>query len=214
MILSDGSSYTEGRVEVCFNGSWGTVCDDQWSYQDAQVVCKQLGYPYTGIYNDDVISILRRSTFLSNHRTKFCSQMYAYVLTCRGLYLPFVKSYIEAMALSGAYYGPGNGLIHMANVKCTGDEENLFDCTFIQNHTCQHFKDASVNCTVAECIEGVVNLVGGMNETEGRVEICLGGNWYRVCDSYFSWTYKDAQVVCKQLGYPYSGILMIVFKPL
>ena len=113
------------------------------------------------------------------------------------------------MALSGAYYGPGNGLIHMNNVECTGDEEHLFNCTFIQNHICQHFKDASVNCTVADCIEGAVKLVGGMNETEGQVEICLGGNWYRVCDSYLSWTYKEARVVCKQLGYPYSGMLMI-----
>ena len=50
VILSDGSSYTEGRVEVCFNGSWvHAVYDDQWSYQDAQVVCKQLGYPYSGV---------------------------------------------------------------------------------------------------------------------------------------------------------------------
>ena len=114
------------------------------------------------------------------------------------------------MALSHAYYGPGYGLIHMDNVECTGDEEHLINCTFIQHHKCWHYEDASVNCTVAECTEGAVRLVGGMSETEGQVEFCLGGNWYRVCDSYSS--YQEARVVCKQLGYPFSGILVTVFK--
>ena len=58
--LADGSVPSEGRVEVCINRAWGTICrgssrysySNDWNVEDARVVCRQLGYQQRGKYRN------------------------------------------------------------------------------------------------------------------------------------------------------------------
>ena len=53
--LVGGSGSHEGRVEVCVNQAWGTVCDHFWSNADGNVVCGQLGFLNRGKNNLDFL---------------------------------------------------------------------------------------------------------------------------------------------------------------
>ncbi|ORU90494.1 MAG: hypothetical protein A6F71_05880 [Cycloclasticus sp. symbiont of Poecilosclerida sp. M] len=46
MRLVGGSNPLEGRVEVCINRAWGTICDNGFSSEDATVICNQLNIPF------------------------------------------------------------------------------------------------------------------------------------------------------------------------
>jgi len=142
-LVNGGASY--GRVEVYYNGSWGTVCDDGWDIKDANVVCRQLGF-------------LRASG-----------------------------------APHGAVYGQGSNTTWMDDVICQGGEASLLLCAHNGwgSEDCSHSEDAGVECEAVRLVNG--------GALYGRVEVYHSGEWNTVCDN--GWDIKDANVVCRELGF-------------
>ena len=118
---------TEGRVEICYNATWGTVCDNMWGPINADVACRQLGFSSTGT----------------------SQEIYQWFHTQCCLTFNFPTG---ATAFSLAFFGQGTGAIWLDNVVCTGNETRLYDCqnTGIGVHNCSHFEDAGVRC-LTEC---------------------------------------------------------------
>ncbi|XP_075999380.1 scavenger receptor cysteine-rich domain-containing protein DMBT1-like [Genypterus blacodes] len=98
-----------------------------------------------------------------------------------------------AAAKSGAHFGQGSDPIWLDEVRCSGHENSLVQCSHSSfgSHNCKHAEDAGVICS------GVRIRLAGGTRCSGRVEIFHSGQWGTVCDD--SWDLNDARVVCREL---------------
>lgn len=67
--LMGGSTDMEGRVEICINETWGTICDESWGTMDAQVACRSLGFSYMGMIT--YVGMISSMGIISLHGCEF-----------------------------------------------------------------------------------------------------------------------------------------------
>ncbi|XP_028415532.1 deleted in malignant brain tumors 1 protein-like [Dendronephthya gigantea] len=103
----------------------------------------------------------------------------------------------------GAQVPDGSGQIWLDEVGCKGMEKNLISCSHRGwgKHDCTHYEDAGVECVSTDIPADITLRLQGSSSKNGtgRVEVFFKGEWGTICD--YGWDFKDARVVCRQLGY-------------
>ncbi|XP_022086818.1 neurotrypsin-like [Acanthaster planci] len=105
--------------------------------------------------------------------------------------------FLEAVQAGASSAGTDLPIV-MNQVACRGTENRLVDCPFICNEyqQCNSSRVATVVCLPKM---NTVRLVGGSNNSSGRVEVYRNNTWGSICDN--DWDINDAAVVCRFLGF-------------
>ena len=161
----------EGRVEVYYNGTWGSVCDDGWDLNDAEVMCRYLGFGQ---------AIATKSEGLYGQGS---GQIWLSNLNCTGT---------ESSIINCSHNGWGSTYCNQnsdASVKCAAPKGN------VSINSCMY----NLVYMICFIVNVTIRLINGFTKYEGRVEVYYNGEWGTVCDD--EWDLNDSEAVCRQLGF-------------
>ncbi|XP_052689239.1 deleted in malignant brain tumors 1 protein-like isoform X3 [Crassostrea angulata] len=186
--LVDGDNEYSGRVELQYYGEWGVICDDNWDINDAQVVCRMLGFEGGAEKAEQVGAFgLGNSNFLLDEVN--CTGGESSLEECNKN--PWKEHDCGSYEVAGVVCYPSKA--------CT---EKEFQCDnercLIPQQVCdgtEHCRDGSdeQSCDIQ------VNLVNGETPYSGRVEIVRNGMRGTICDD--GWTDASAKIICKLMGF-------------
>ncbi|XP_009328143.1 PREDICTED: scavenger receptor cysteine-rich type 1 protein M130 [Pygoscelis adeliae] len=227
--LSNGTGPCSGRVEVKHEEKWGTVCDGDWTIEDAEVVCKQLQC-------GSAVKALNRAPFGEGS-----GPTWLYRVDCRGDESALwncshtgwgsfsCPHYFDTGVICSGFSGMRLTGGHTA---CSGHlkvKQEKTWATVCFSHI--DFKTASVICNELECGQAVdilrgthfgdrqdeliwqeefhcyggYRLANGSTTCSGRVELLHGGTWGTLCD--YLWDLPAATALCQQLD---CGVALLI----
>ncbi|XP_060590612.1 deleted in malignant brain tumors 1 protein-like isoform X2 [Ruditapes philippinarum] len=155
--LVGGSGSNSGRVEVLYNGTWGTVCDDYFTDNAAKVVCRNLNKPFAG----------------------------AYKVTRGGWSNPPTKIWLDNVICTGNESSLANCQHNNWGTNNCGHSEDVgVVCT--DNTTPVTTPTTSLPPSTPSPSSVYTRLLGGSNAYEGRVEVFAFNHWGTICDDQWN----------------------------
>ncbi|XP_052276945.1 deleted in malignant brain tumors 1 protein-like isoform X3 [Dreissena polymorpha] len=250
--LVNGSAPSNGRVEVSYGGTWGTICDSYWSDSDARVVCRQLGFldgvaqanSYYGagmgpswLYyvrcDGDEKSIWSCTnsgfnvshTSCRNHKhdaSVYCTDRVrlepnvsygavqiwnreAYRLVCADGFDDLAAKVVcrsagfqNGISVCCSAFGEMKYDIGYRNVRCTGNEMSILDCSYVDDNTgCSSGKYASVACSDQPANGEYALKLKSYNR--GTISLRHFDIWGYICADGFD--DAEATVICREMGF-------------
>ena len=197
-IRLQGTLPYEGRLEVYYRGSWGTVCDDRFKEQDADVVCRELGFSGG---SEHVITTGFSNNRFPSGRGKIwmdgvsCTGSEERLSQCRfnGWGVHDCKHY-EDVAIICKYTAP---TLPPSSPRPTLSDDNVRVICPGPNYRLGECNNCSTYSSVCRAPDPRRPAIIGV------VEMLVEGKWRPIPRK--NWNVNAAKVVCGQLGYPRAG---------
>uniref|UniRef100_A0A665TCW5 Lysyl oxidase homolog n=1 Tax=Echeneis naucrates TaxID=173247 RepID=A0A665TCW5_ECHNA len=177
-LAGDKRKHYEGRVEVFYNGEWGTVCDDDFSIYAAQVVCRELGFV-------DAESWLPSAKYGQGEGRIWLDNVH-----CTGGEKSLAQCDSNGFGVSDCKHSEDVGVV------C--NQKRIPGFKFIRN---QANSEEGFNVQVEDVrIRATYSHRKRIPITEGFLEVKDGGKWRQICSE--EWTEMNTRVICGMYGFP------------
>uniref|UniRef100_A0AAX7W4V4 Soluble scavenger receptor cysteine-rich domain-containing protein SSC5D n=1 Tax=Astatotilapia calliptera TaxID=8154 RepID=A0AAX7W4V4_ASTCA len=174
-VRLSGSTLCSGRVEIFYNNTWGTVCDDNWDINDAEVVCRELGCGTA------------QSAAVSARFAEGSGSIWLDDVSCSGSERSLTECQHRGFGTHDCTHSQDAGVV------CSGEKLNSLPWC---NHSSCLPTWLAITVMYAQ-----IRLIdpdnSGATLCSGRVEIYHNNRWGTVCDD--GWDLNDAEMVCRQL---------------
>uniref|UniRef100_A0A673XCY9 Lysyl oxidase homolog n=1 Tax=Salmo trutta TaxID=8032 RepID=A0A673XCY9_SALTR len=184
-LAGDKRKHYEGRVEVYYNGEWGTVCDDDFSIHAANILCRELGYV-------EAVSWSPSSKYGKGEGRIWLDNVH-----CSGQERTLAQCKSNGFGVSDCKHSEDVGVVcnqrRIPGFKFISSFTNSVEVSLKHKHT--------LNVQVEEVrIRAISSQRKRVPITEGYLEVKDRGKWRQICNE--EWTEMNNRVICGMYGFP------------
>ncbi|KAI4885668.1 hypothetical protein NFI96_026600, partial [Prochilodus magdalenae] len=185
-LAGEKRKHNEGRLEVFYEGQWGTVCDDDFNIHAAQVVCRELGY-------SEAVSWHPSAKYGKGEGRIWFDNVH-----CTGKEKTLAQCDSNGIGVSDCKHTEDVGVV-CSDKRIPGFR---FLSPLANNIDVSALGAANLNIQVEDVrIRPILaSYRKRIPVTEGYVEVKDGGKWKQICDE--EWNSMNSRVICGMFGFP------------